>query len=143
MYFRFMTRRRNSDSIGSGMGVGFNIVAYTQTDPPGVSTGPGRSLMSTVVLLPCYRKYCPVVSSRLNVIYETRLPVKSVGPTSLRQISTNKAVRPQTPPPVLTPASYFTHTSFSCRYIRRDMCEHDVINIQPAHCGLVGLVCNK
>ena len=35
---------------------------------------------------------------------------------------------------------YFKHTLFSCRYIRRDnMCKHDVINTQHAHCGLVGL----
>jgi len=35
--------------------------------------------------------------------------------------------------------SYSKHTSFSCRYIRRDiMCKNDVMNIQHAHCGLVG-----
>jgi len=35
--------------------------------------------------------------------------------------------------------SYFKRTSVSCRYIRRDiMCKHDVMNIQHAHCGLVG-----
>jgi len=36
--------------------------------------------------------------------------------------------------------SYTKHTSFSCRYIRKDiMCKHDVMNIQHADCGLVGL----
>ena len=36
------------------------------------------------------------------------------------------------------PGSYFKHTPFLCRYIRRDiMCKHDVINSQHAHCGLV------
>jgi len=35
--------------------------------------------------------------------------------------------------------SYFKYTSFSCRFIRRDiMCKHVAMNIQHAHCGLVG-----
>jgi len=34
---------------------------------------------------------------------------------------------------------YFKHTSFSCGYIRVDItCKLNVINIQHAHCGLVG-----
>jgi len=34
--------------------------------------------------------------------------------------------------------SYFKRTSYSCRYIRRDiMCKHDVMNIQHTHFGLV------
>ena len=40
--------------------------------------------------------------------------------------------------------SYFKHASFSCRYTRVDItCKHDVINIQHAHCGLVGHDCKK
>ena len=40
--------------------------------------------------------------------------------------------------------SYFKHTSFSCRCICRDIvCKRDVINIQHAHCGLVGPDCKK
>jgi len=51
---------------------------------------------------------------------------------------------PQTPPPVLPPGNYVKHTSFSCCHIRRDiMCKHDVINIQHAHCGLVGSDCKS
>jgi len=47
--------------------------------------------------------------------------------------------RPQTPAWYFHLWSYFKHTSFSCRYIRRDIkCKHDVMNIQHAHCGLVG-----
>jgi len=47
--------------------------------------------------------------------------------------------KPQTPPPVLPPGGYFKHTSFSCRYVRRDIiCNDGVINIQHTHCGLVG-----
>jgi len=40
---------------------------------------------------------------------------------------------------------YFKHTSFSCGWIRKDirLCKHDVINIQHAHCGLVGSECKK
>jgi len=35
--------------------------------------------------------------------------------------------------------SYSKRTPFSCRYIRTDiMCNNDVMNIQHAHCGLVG-----
>jgi len=35
--------------------------------------------------------------------------------------------------------SHFKRTSFSCRYILRDiMCIRDVMNIQHSHCGLVG-----
>jgi len=30
---------------------GFDIVAYTQTDPPGGSTGPERSLIATIAYL--------------------------------------------------------------------------------------------
>ena len=40
--------------------------------------------------------------------------------------------------------TYFKHRSFSCRYIRRDIvCKHDIISVQHAHCGLVGLDCKK
>ena len=39
---------------------------------------------------------------------------------------------------------YFKHTLLFCRYLCRDiMCKHDVINIQHAHCGLVGPNCKK
>ena len=49
--------------------------------------------------------------------------------------------RSRTPPPVLTPVE-FKYSSFLCRYIRRDiMCKRDVINIQPAHYGLVSPDC--
>jgi len=36
---------------------------------------------------------------------------------------------------------YLKHTSFSCRMCIT--CKHDVINIQHAHCGLVGPDCKK
>jgi len=51
--------------------------------------------------------------------------------------------RPQTPPRMLPPGGgYFKHTSFSCRYVRRNiMCM--IINIQHAHCGLVGSDCKQ
>jgi len=39
--------------------------------------------------------------------------------------------------------SYFKHTSLSCRYICRDLCKHDVINIQQAHCGPASPDCKK
>ena len=39
---------------------------------------------------------------------------------------------------------YFKHMSLSCRYTRMDItCKHDVMNIQHAHCGLVGFDCKK
>jgi len=47
--------------------------------------------------------------------------------------------RPQTPPPSFATWGVIISTPFSCRYIRRDiMCKHDVMNIQHAHCGIVG-----
>jgi len=58
----------------------------------------------------------------------------------------NKAVIDHTLPPVLPPVGllYFKHASFSCHCIRRDiMCKHGVMNIQHAHCGLVGPDCKK
>ena len=40
--------------------------------------------------------------------------------------------------PSAATCGYFKRTSFSCRYIRRDiMCKHDVMNIQHTHFGLV------
>ena len=57
----------------------------------------------------------------------------------------DRRLRP--PPCVPHVGGYFKHASFSCRYIRRDivciMCRHDVINIQHAHCGLVGPDCRN
>ena len=39
-------------------------------------------------------------------------------------------------------SSYFMHTPFPHRYIRREITyKHDVMNIQPAHCSLVGPDC--
>ena len=50
--------------------------------------------------------------------------------------------RPQTPPPVLPPGGQFKHTSFLSLHTQEQwniICKHDMINIQHAHCGLVGL----
>jgi len=56
--------------------------------------------------------------------------------------------RPQTPPPALplgvTLSSRHFLVCILVAIIRRDiMCKHDVINIQHAHCGLVGPDCKN
>jgi len=55
--------------------------------------------------------------------------------------NTNKIVIDRT----LRPLCCHKQTSFSCRYTRVDITckQHDVINIQHAHCGLVGPDCKE
>ena len=81
----------------------------------------------------CWRQLLVTIGLKVNALAFTENVLEYLNSAGYENCRKNKAVID------CHLCCYIKHTSFLCRYIRRDiMCKHDIINIQHSHCSLVG-----